>query len=55
MGLYESNVNYVPGKVPELKLGRFHGKSEGANSACGFLCSFAHAACHFFNKGSEVR
>ena len=37
--------------VPELIQGRFHGESEGANSAYGFLFDerFAHAACHCFN------
>ena len=38
--------------VPELKQGRCHGESEGANSACGFLSDarFAHAACHCFKS-----
>ena len=40
--------------VLELKQGRSHGESEGANCSCGFSCCalFAHAAAHCFNPGT---
>ena len=31
--------------VPELKQGRSHGESEGANSACGFLFDARFVPC----------
>ena len=40
--------------VPQLKQGRSHGESQGANFACDFLLNerFARAACHCFNSGA---
>ena len=35
----------VQGKVPELKQGRFHGESEGANFAWGFLFWYGFCPC----------
>ena len=35
----------VRGKAPELKQGRSHGESQGANSACGFLFGTRFAPC----------
>ena len=44
----------VQGKVLELKQGRSHGESKGANCACIFPSNarFGHTACHCCNSGT---
>ena len=47
---------FLQNKAPQLKQGRFHGESEGANFSQESLtvCILRHAACHSFNSGASL-